>query len=183
MANKARALFRGKVCSCTRTVIWTYMYRLSGRSVLTWKFTWSGGSKRCCLSFQLPRSLEDKQVTIILGTTVNKYYVLFQFWKWRSIKQNRSICSCSGIHMVNAKTVFLMKCCSLWPWLHQMYFQGKAAERSLKTLNNAEKRNKTADFVEIILHVCKRKDINGCRFKTIANFCFKQIFRMSANIL
>ena len=29
--------------------------------------TGSEGSKRCCLSFQLPASLEDKQVTIILG--------------------------------------------------------------------------------------------------------------------
>ena len=31
------------------------------------------------VSFQLPRSLEDKQVTIVLGIRVNKYYVLFQF--------------------------------------------------------------------------------------------------------
>ena len=45
--------------------------------------TWKRDSKGCCLSFQLPRSLEDKQVTIILGIRVNKYYMLFQFWKWR----------------------------------------------------------------------------------------------------
>ena len=31
--------------------------------------------------YQVRRSLEEKQVTIILGIRVNKYYVLLQFWK------------------------------------------------------------------------------------------------------
>ena len=84
---------------------------------------------------------------------------------------DQSIHSCSGFRVVNAKAVFLMKCYSLWSWLHQMYFQGKA-ERSLNNKSPQQRKcqefqtNETANYSElkyetdafvVILHVCKRK--------------------------
>ena len=118
-------------------------------------------------------------------------------WVWEvTIKHSNRICrgwvdhsirswTCGGIRVVNAKAVFLVKCYSLWSWLHQMYFQGKA-ERSLnnkslqqrkcwefltnETANCSEskkKRNETADFVVIILHVRKTEDMNGSCFMAI----------------
>ena len=47
-----------------------------------------------------------------------------------------------------------------------MYFQGVENFRQMKLQYYSElkkKQNETADFV-VVLHVCKRKDINGSRF-------------------
>ena len=105
---------------------------------------------------------------------------------------DHSIRSCSGIGMVNVKTVFLVKCYSLWSWLHQMYFQGKAV-RSLNNKSLQQRKcwefqtNETRplqDFVVIILHACKRKDtVTEAASKQLQTFASSRFFWMSTNIL
>jgi len=115
---------------------------------------WSGVSKRCCLFFPQPKSHENKQVTIVLRIRINKYFELFQFWKQLVIKLLLwlhawivlSICGCSHVLFMNAKEVFNVKCCSLWSWLRQMYFQSKRNFRKRKFNNETLPQHKSSEF-------------------------------------
>ena len=145
--------------------------------------TWSGGSKRCCLSFQLPRSLKDKQVTIVLEIRVTNITCVSS-----SEGEDKTICWGWIDHSFHSECEACLPCEMLLIMVltapnNYIFKEGLKEVLTKKAFNSSSVENCRQTKLRIAARIevetkrdcwlcfdnasCKRKDINGSCFMAI----------------